>query len=695
MIKNIFSKGLWLILGFVTLHSQLLFAQETVQLNEVKIVASRTVNDAEGYTTSLRGTDIVKGKSAAELLGFLPNISHENGNFKINGLDVSEIYVDGVKLSDLSELGNILGDMIDKVQVKYLAGADQSAGLSGGTIMITLRRPPEGGYYGSVKAATEWNRSSGFGNGRVGSLVYYRYKNLSIYDNVEVGYHKTKEKAEQWQIGPSLNTFLTETTKSENLKFRNRLSFVQQFGNDTKLGGSYLIATSRPRPISTIFADDRWSAVHKKANTIVQEGTLQFSMPLGTKGLTMETTFDYYNRNNETKNGYRVDNAEVSRSEEKENLNLWKFKADFLYPRSRKLSWKFGVSMQAISSSYTPNLLVENGRFSSSSTSTKTAGFTPIAYAEAKGTLWKLRYSAGVNWQLNRIRYEDLKVGVKSHNTQWAFNPMLQLMMPFGAKMNHALILNYKRTLSDIPYSAISSVVTWSDAYNYSVGNPDLVAQSADMLMTGLSLFGNKLTLTAVYARSHNQIYWQTFEDAENSNVVYTKPINLSGKNLWGFGAEWMESPLKWWNFKLAGHVEITPENAMIGGVKYDQTRFKEYFYFNNNFKFSSGWGGMLNANVEPTFRTFDRTYHAVFNVDGRIYKNFLKNSLQIALDFTAFGNRRKLDRQIGSKTITNKYTSPVQYVGLNITWNFSGGKKVNVDVINGIQDFYETKDSR
>ena len=688
-------KSLWLGLAFLLFYFQLSFAQEAAQLDEVKIVASRTVSDAEGYTTNLRGLDIVKGKSAAELLGFLPNVSCENGNFKINGLDVSEIYVDGVKLSDVSELGNISGNMVDKVQVKYLAGTDQNANLSGGMIMITLRQPSEGGYYGSVKAATEWNRSSGFGNGRIGLLVYYRYKNLSIYDNVEVGYQKIKENSEQWQVGTGLNAFLTETTKSENIKFRNRLSFVQQLGNNTKLGGNYLFATSRPRPISTIFAEDTWSSVHNKMNTVVQEGTLQFSTLLGKKGLTMGTTVDYYNRNCDNDHRYNIDNSDIAKTEEKENLNLWKFKVDFLYPRSRKLSWKFGVSMQAISSSYTPNLLVENGRFSSSSSSTKTAGFTPIAYAEAKGILWKFRYSAGVNWQLNRIRYEDLNAGVKNHNTQWAFNPMLQLMMPFGAKMNHALMLNYKHTLNDIPYSAISSVVTWSDAYNYSVGNPDLVAQSADMLMAGLSLFRNKLNFTAVYARSHNQIYWQTFEEAENSNVVYTKPINIPGQSLWGIGTEWMESPLKWWQFKLAGRVEITPENAVIGGVKYDKTRFKEYFYFNNNFNFSSGWGGMLNANLEPTFRTFDRTYHAVFNVDGRIYKNFLKNNLQVAIDFTAFGNRRKLDRQVGSNTITYKYTTPVQYVGLNVVWSFSGGKKVNVDVVDGIQDFYEIKDNR
>ena len=107
------------------LASATIYAQSHHELQEVTVIASRTTNNAEGYTTNLRGSDIAKGKPAVDVLGFLPNISRENGNFKINGLAASEIYVDGVKLSDLSELNNIPGEMIDKVQVKYLAGSAQ------------------------------------------------------------------------------------------------------------------------------------------------------------------------------------------------------------------------------------------------------------------------------------------------------------------------------------------------------------------------------------------------------------------------------------------------------------------------------------------------------------------------------------------------------------------------------------------
>ena len=670
-------------------------AQKEHHLQDVTVVASRTTNNAEGYTTTLRGTDVAKGKPAADVLPFLPNISRESGNFKINGLAVSEIYVDGVKLSDISELDNIPGEMIDKVQVQYLAGADQNAALSGGTIRITLCRPPEGGFYGSVTANADWYRSCGFGNEGVGGMFNYRYKNLSVYDNLYLGASKLEENAEQWQTGPAFQTVITEITNSRGFDFRNRLSLTQQFNSGVQLGGSYLISMYRPRPTSFSMSDNMVSAIDKRINTIAQEGTLKFILPLNKRGAAMELIADYFNRSSNEHADYSMENNVVGATYDKSNLNLWKFKADFLYPRSRRLSWKFGASIQWISSIFTPSATLENDRFNVSDIPTETTGVTPIVYAAAQGMFWKLRYSAGINWQLNRISYENRDAGVKNHNTQWAINPTIQIMMPFGSKMNNALMLNYKKTLSDIPYSAISSVINWDNAYSYTVGNPDLKAQSADMVMAGLSLFRNKINVTTIYAHSHDRIYWETFQSTDNPDVFYTKPVNISGQGVWGIGVEWIETPLQWWKFKLSGRIEITPENTTIANIHYGKTRLKEYFYFNNNFRFPNGWGGMLNVNFEPTYRTLDRTYHAVYNVNGQIYKSFLNDNLQIAVDFTPIGNRRKLDRYAGMNKVSYKYTTPVQYVGLSFTWNFSGGKQVNVNVVDGIQDYHETKDNR
>lgn len=679
-----------------SLSNGLLLAQDkVVSLDEVTVVASRTINNADGYTTNLKGTNIVKGKMAAEVLSFLPNISHEGETYKINGLPVSEIYVNDVKLADISELSNIPGDMIDKVNVKFMAGTEQNAALIGGTIHVTLRRPHDGGYYGSLNSSVEWSRASDFGNANVGSLFYYRYKNFSIYDNIELQHRKTDSNAEQWIDNTDTYSLLKESDQLKGNNFRNRFSFVQQFNSDIKIGGSYLLSVSHPKYNSRVQNDYSWSSISKDIRTVVQDGTLQYSMPLNKRKAFITLTADYFNRTNENRQQNYIEDETVGGITEKNNLNLWKFKADIEYSNRHKQVWKFSTFIQYISSSYTSSNVVANNRFVSNAAPTNTTGFTPNLSAEVSGIIGSWKYIVGLGWQQNRINYENRELGMKNQNTQWGINPLVRLMIPLNKNRSCVLLLNYKRTLDDIPYSAISSVITWEDAYHYTVGNPQLKAPSTDMLMAGLSLFRNKINLTAIYARSHDRLYWQTFQHNVNPDIIYTKPINLEGQDLWGFGAEWMESPTRWWHFKLAGRMEITPENTTIDGVRYDKTHFKEYFYFNNSFNFSRNWGAMLNIDLEPQYNSFDRTYYAVSNVNGRLYKTFQKSNLQFALDFSPFAIRRKMARLVGQNRIITKDTTPVQYINLSVIWKFSGGKKVNVDVVEGIQNYKEIIDKK
>ena len=187
-------------IGYVTVNrtckagdiGTIVMKEDAMMLEEVSVIASRTQHDANGYTVNLRSSEIAKGKQSSDALAFLPGVSNEDGNYKINGLPVSEIYVDGVKLTSSDELKNLPADMIDKVKVNYLAGSNQNAAMTGGTIEISLRQPPQGGYYGAVTGGTTLYTSYGFSNENLGGIMYYRYKNLSIYDNLSLNFNQPK-----------------------------------------------------------------------------------------------------------------------------------------------------------------------------------------------------------------------------------------------------------------------------------------------------------------------------------------------------------------------------------------------------------------------------------------------------------------------------------------------------------------------
>ena len=664
-------------------------------LSGVTIKGSRIHHDATGYTINLRSSDIAKGKQASDMLAFLPGVSKDDGGYKINGLKVSEIYVDGVKLTSSDELKNIPADIINKVKVNYLAGVNQGAANAGGTIEITLHKPSEGSYYGSLWGGAEYEPSFGFSNENLGGLIYYRYKNLSIYDNLSLDFFQPEETAKQsiWDPTNNMLTEIDEKIKYRWHTFRNRLSLTHNISDKSYLGGSYYIATNKTKTTTLDKGATGLSSVDTRNSYLIQEATLKYNTSsLSKRGTTLEIIGDYYNRQSDSKSDYTYAQNPSSMSEDKSTLNLYKFSVDLTDPRSQKLVWKYGASLQYISSKYTPSVGAVDGsnRFHTSQVATRTSGLTPLLYASAMGQIWKIQYSAGVNFQLNRIWYETLDDGKTSSNTQWGINPTVQMMTPLGGNGKHTLMINYKRILGKIPYSVISSTVRWTDPYNYTVGNPDLKVQTVDMVMAGMSMFRNLLNLNAIYARTRNSIHWETRQCPTAHDVFYTTPINLPAHNWYGAGIEVNWSPVKPWTMKLSGRYQICPEDLTLGGVYYGKTRFRQYFAMYNTFSFQHGWGGMLNINYEPTFKDYDRTYYTVWDVSGQIYKSMCKDKLQLRISFCALGDRRKYDRQANGRKITYDYTTPFQSIGISLHWKFSGGKSQKYNVVNDSSQGYE-----
>ena len=677
-------------IGYVTVNitckagdvGTIVMKEDAMMLEEVSVIASRTQHDASGYTVNLRSSEITKGKQTSDALAFLPGVTLKDVGYEINGLPVSEIYIDGVKLSSSDELKTIPADMIDKVKINYLASSNQNAAMTGGTIHISLRQPPQGGYYGAVVGGSSCHFTKGFEDAYLNGIIYYRYKNLSVYDNLSMGYYQPKESAEQttWNMANGDLSIIAQESDGESYNIVNRLSLTQQINDRHSIGGSYYIATNKiwSSNMSLNSADVLLSQINNYNNYLLQEGTLKYNATFGKRGTTMEVVGDYFNRQADNHTDYLPISEGVStEAEDETSLNMYKLYIDFTDPISQKAVLKYGASVQYITQDYAPTI-AETGfsdRFQTSLIPTRTMGLTPMAYISAMGQVWKIRYNVGVNFQINNIGYETMDNGAKAKNMQWGINPMLQMMMPLGKNGKHAIMINYKRTLDDIPYAAISSTVRWSDPYNYTVGNPNLKSPVGDMVMVSASLFHNMLNITGMYAHESNSIHWETLQSETDPEVFYTMPVNLASNNFYGLGVEFNWQPVKPWTMKLSSRFTLLKENATMGGVHYDNLRFRQYYTMNNTFSFNHGWGGMLNMMFEPTFKSFDRTYYAVYAVNGQIYKNLCKDKLQITLSFTALGNRRKMDRYVDDIMITDRYTQPVQNIGLQIVWRFSGAR--------------------
>ena len=680
----------------------LVMKEDTEMLDEVTVIADRTEHDATGYTVNLKAADIVKGKSTSDALAFLPNITEQDGSFKINGLAVSEIYVDGVKLTSSDELKNIPAERIESVKVNFMAGAHQNAAVSGGTISITLTRPPEGGFYGNLMAGGKY-MNYGF-SGNAGGMLYSRYKNLSIYDNLMMGIGDGGDTGWQSTDGADGSTlsWKDETSRLFFWNMANRLSLNQQIGERNNLGISYYIGYSDSNTTTGTVTDGSGveSAVKGRNSYLMQEVTAKYSSVFNERGTSMDIIADWLGRSYASDYAYSYTGEDDTRTQNETSSNFAKLSVDFSDPISRKVSLSYGLSAQYISSRYTPLDISgsSDGRFYISELPTRTGGLTPLVYISAGGTLWeRLRYSLGVNFQMNFIEYQAMDSEMETfHNIQWGINPTLSLMMPLDKNGKHSMSLNYRRTLGDIPYDAISSTIRWIDPYNYSVGNPDLKAETGDMVILGFSLLNNMINISGRYTHTANAIYWDNFQSEEDPDVYYEKPVNINGLNIFATTLDLNFNPLKPWYIKIAGQLYFRPENNIsVGGIQYSGTNIRQYYMLRNQLAFKNGWGGSLDLIYEPTYKYFGYTYHKVYNLGGQIYKSFGKGNYMLVLNFNLLGNRRRLDRTVGNQTITHAYTTPVQNIGLTFWWNFSGGKKVSVNAVQGSQSYQEVVNTR
>lgn len=671
---------------------------KAVGLNEVAVSASRIIQNTMGYTVNLASSPILKGKKTADALLFLPGITNENGVININGLPVSEIYVNGIKITSQEELNKFPANMIGSVKVDYLAGSNANASTGGGVINISLRKIADRNYYGSLSAEGTAHKGNGIEEENIGGTIYYRYKNLHVYDNLSLPWYQYKENGRQilYNKLSGIEKESYEKNNNSGHRFSNRLSLTQQFNKQSSLSFSYYISANHNHSRLNTYDDDNNNTNIRTYKRIVeQEVTTKYLTPLGKSKILADLTIDYFNRHANTATTYFGNSAESVGATDKQNNNLWKTSLDFTQPIGRNLL-TYGGAVQFANQQFTPTVVNNmTDDFFVSNSRTKVKGFTPYVYVQLAGAFKKFKYSFGVNWQMNHISYSDDESYAISKNIQRELSPSISLMAPLNKNGSSIFRFAFKHILENIPYSAISSTIRWSSASNYSMGNPSLKAPTNDMVMASFSFFKNLLGVTGVYIHANNNIYWQTENSSENKDYLYTRPVNLDGINAYGMSVELNLHPLKYWMMKATGKLELHVEDITLDGIKYDKNRLRQYYTLYNSFNLPSGWGGMLNVMVEPTFRNLDRIYHTVYNVTGNIYKELFKDKLELELSFGLAGKGRKYSRQTNLFKTTYDNTTAFPYIGLCVKWTFEKGKHSTIKKITGNQEYNEIKDIR
>ena len=650
----------------------------TIDLDEFVVEASNIVTNTRGYRIRSIDGKLKKGKSIQEILPYLPNLSLHDGALQINGIAANEIKIDGRKVYDLSELKDLSADIIESVEVNYTSGADKITNNVGGTIEIHLKEVPPKGYYGNIQAVFAKPFDANSNTENVSGNISMRSGQLNLFDGISTGLYDIKDTYHSVLESP------TDVVDYDGASRYKTKSLNNNFGLGYNISKSHLVSLNnqtfvRRRDIEDTPDSRMENSLFSKNNIFSNVLSVNYDGKLNGAADRLHFTMDWLYHQEKEEQIVKNPLEDSYSGERKNRSNFLKgsFGYTHVFHSNHKLNG--GISCNYFD--------IRTDHFSGRDVQTIRA-FTPLVYASMEGNVGSFGYYAGLNWQMNTV-----KVVSGGRITQNSVNPTVQLSFPIWRNNRNNLVIIYKHILDNIPYDALSDKKVWVDSYNYYIGNSALKAPTEHYASVGVSLLDNLINLNGSYMRDENTIFWQTFNDPENVNVLYTKPVNVSPVNIYAVRAEVNYRPFDCWMIKGIARVAFNTENFKMNGITYDTTRLRQFYSIYSSLSLKNDWGGYVNAYVEPTFRDFANTYRWVYQVDCSIYKTFLNNRLQLILNVTPLGRRRTLERRLENQTVSMKYTGPVQTAGLRVVWYFSGGKKnIDIDIHQSSLDYQELK---
>lgn len=656
------------------------YIRPPVRLLPNAIVTRRQLQyDAEGYTIRLNKP----GMTGRQLLVLLPHLmATDDDRLYLNGQQVQALFLNGQRLIDAEELLALPSDMIEVVRVNERTSS----------IYVTLRKPTDGGYYGSLTADADLYQSS-VEEGLDGLWVS-RYGKTSIYDRFDAENDDVTHCIQQSGMATDSRLLTLQQT------FSNRLSLTRELTSRSTLGLSYYIASHRGEAKARRDDDSGFIDFNGHNRHIDQEVTLRYTSAFGSRGAKVEALADYYSRQTSSTHISLYGAGVGTEMGEAPSISMWKIAAEVHLPVSTHLSLHGSQDYRYFYSDYDPQMYLSNF-----------TGSPAFLYAMKQyGVMLKANAGMSLHWQrlqieagtalqwhiaLQSIRKESFDIDpINGYDyAEAGFYPYLQLHCPMDEGHRHHLTLAWQRDLQDIPYAAMSPAVRWSDAFNYSTGNRKLRSPEVERWMLNLSGWDGRASLSASYLNLHREIFWQSDVSSGQTDVFYTQPVNLPTTHLWQLQTEFHLHPLRPWQIKLHAQWQLRPEDTTIGQVHYDSHHVRQFYSCTHHLDWGRGWTLLVDAQYMPTYRIYDRTYHSRHSLRGELQRGFFSDRLRCALTGQVWGSDRHLDRQIGQTQVCYRYKSSHPHIGLRVTWLFDGGRRVKASTVEGAQQYNDIKD--
>ena len=522
---------------------------QTQQLGGVVVKGRlpKTRAKGEAMRTTVAGTILEKAGTVSDALKRIPTLDAEHDDaVKVTGRGEAEVYINGRKVQDMSELSRLRSEQIQHVDVIHNPGARYAASTKA-VVRITLKKAQGEGLSFQDNAGAKYQ----YGHTLTNNLdMNYRTGGLDVTASFwagRYGHGKSLQEDDMYYlVGPDrIDGYSKQDTKhvwkglSPQLQVNYMIDENHSFGAFYKYDyhptgkltsqfntNEYMNGVFTERSESDVWQDENFKKHIFNAYYNGKVGQLGIDLNIDglfddteTPGRTAETTTPAGSVTRGSTDGAIVRTIE---SNTKSGNNFWASKLIFSYPvwkGSLSLGGEYSYNHRTDAYSYNASEQVPVTATDTEINEKSAAGF--VEYGRAFGRVFVqagLRYEHLQNDYFNFGKKED---EVCRNYGDWF--PTAVITAPVGKVQ---LSLSYRRDIKRPNYSNLTSSTIYLNRYAYQSGNPYLkpTYTHSIVLNAGYKWMGMSIDLSRI--KNSETMSTEPFPGADDPLICLLRPIN-------------------------------------------------------------------------------------------------------------------------------------------------------------------------
>ncbi len=523
-------------LGTITLLPEATLLGEVVVVS--KLPKTRVKGDA--MRTTIEGTILEKAGTVADALARVPSLEAErDGGVKVLGRGDAEVYINGRKVQDMSELSRLRSDQIEHVDVVQNPGARYAASTKA-VVRIQLKKAQGEGF----SFQNNLNGMYQYGYTIANNLdMNYRIGGLDLTASFWAGrYGHAKQLQENeliYYVGPDhIKSVTTQEGKNIWKGWSPQIQFNYMINENHSFGAFYKYDRHPGTDFSDMFYTDNYVndiLTEHSESDISQSDTFKkhifnayYNGKIGKLGIdfNVDGLFDKTETPGSTFETATLDTGETSQRSIESNTrsgnDFWATKLIFSYP-----VWKGNFSLGG---EYSHNHRTDAYSFTATDAVPVKATDTKINESSTAAFMEYGRLFGRVFAQVG-LRYEHLKndyfnFGVREDEVCRNYGdwfPTAVISMPIG---DVQLSLSYRRDIQRPNYGSLTSSTVYINRYTYQSGNPYLKPTYTHSLVLNTAYKWMNLTLNYGRIKDCETMSTEPYPGADDPLVSLVRPIN-------------------------------------------------------------------------------------------------------------------------------------------------------------------------